>query len=292
MKELSTFFARSVEAVDATLDELAAAGGVESERLEQAIRWSLFGGGKRFRPALTLAVGHVFGVPEERLLRTAAAVEMIHTYSLVHDDLPAMDDDELRRGRAACHIKFGEATAILAGDLLQVVAFRAVAEDATLPEGMRARLVSELASATGRMIAGQQMDLQSEAKGVSPTEVESIHRNKTGALICFSARAGAHIGGANRDELRAITRYSAKLGLMFQISDDILDLTQTADRLGKTAAKDIASAKATYPSVYGLRRSREMLQEIHFEAVGHLSRIKCSTGILKSIADFIVEREL
>jgi geranylgeranyl pyrophosphate synthase len=291
MEKLSEFFARSSGAIERTLDELVRAAEIEPSRLFDAVRWSLFGGGKRFRPCLMLAVGQVFGSSEEALWRTAAAVEMIHTYSLVHDDLPAMDDDDLRRGRATVHKQFGEATAILTGDLLQMLAFQAIADDRALTEATRLQLVSELATATSRMVQGQQMDLVSEGHQVEAGEVEAIHRNKTGALICFAARAGAVIANAGRDDLRAVTKYSAKLGLLFQITDDVLDVTQASETLGKTAAKDVAAGKATYPSIYGLDGSRRMIREIHAEAIARLDEIARPTGILRDIADFIVERE-
>ena len=291
MEKLSEFFVRSSGAIERTLDELVRAAEIEPSRLLDAVRWSLFGGGKRFRPCLMLAVGQVFGSSEEALWRTAAAVEMIHTYSLVHDDLPAMDDDDLRRGRATVHKQFGEATAILTGDLLQMLAFQAIADDRALTEATRLQLVSELATATSRMVQGQQMDLVSEGHQVEAGEVEAIHRNKTGALICFAARAGAVIANAGRDELRAVTKYSAKLGLLFQITDDVLDVTQASETLGKTAAKDVAAGKATYPSIYGLDGSRRMIREIHAEAIARLDEIARPTGILRDIADFIVERE-
>ena len=290
-ENLSEFFARSSEAIERTVDELVRAAEIHPSRLRDAVRWSLFGGGKRFRPCLMLAVGQVFGLPEEELWRTAAAVEMIHTYSLVHDDLPAMDDDDLRRGRATVHKQFGEATAILTGDLLQMLAFQAIADDRALAEATRLQLVSELATATSRMVQGQQMDLVSEGLEVVPGEVERIHRNKTGALICFAARAGAVIAGAGRNELRAVTKFSAKLGLLFQITDDILDMTQATETLGKTAAKDAAAGKATYPSLYGVDGSRQMISEIHAEAIGWLDEIDRPTVILRDIADFIVRRE-
>jgi geranylgeranyl pyrophosphate synthase len=189
------------------------------------------------------------------------------------------------------HKQFGEATAILTGDLLQMLAFQAIADDRALTEATRLQLVSELATATSRMVQGQQMDLVSEGHQVEAGEVEAIHRNKTGALICFAARAGAVIANAGRDDLRAVTKYSAKLGLLFQITDDVLDVTQASETLGKTAAKDVAAGKATYPSIYGLDGSRRMIREIHAEAIARLDEIARPTGILRDIADFIVERE-
>ena len=291
MTQLETFLADVNRKIDDALDTLVPAVEIEPKRLNEAIRWSLFGGGKRFRPALMLAVGASFGVSDDLLLRTAAAVEMIHTYSLIHDDLPAMDDDDLRRGRATCHKQFDEATAILAGDALQVLAFEAIANDEKLPVEIRLRLVSGLAAAAAKMVAGQQLDLEAEGKDAAIADIEYIHRHKTGALIMFSANAGAIIGGASDEELMAVSNFAAKLGLLFQISDDILDVTQSTKTLGKTAAKDVSSRKATYPSIYGVDGSRKMLGEIYGEAIAELEKLDTRTNLLDEIASFVFHRE-
>ncbi len=196
MNDLKEFFQNAKTSVDQRLDELIPGETLAPQRLHKAIRWSVFAGGKRFRPALVLATGKVFGVSENKLLNTAASVEMIHAYSLIHDDLPAMDDDDLRRGRETCHKKFDEATAILAGDALQNMAFQIIADDGNLPIKTRLRLISELARAAGTplgMVAGQQLDLQAEGSITSVEKLEEIHRSKTGAMIRFSAQAGAII---------------------------------------------------------------------------------------------------
>src|SRR5256886_3144233 len=200
------FFASCRPLIDAELDRLLPKETHEPERLHSAIRWSVFAGGKRFRPALTLAVGQTFGAPKEALLRTACAFEMIHTYSLIHDDLPSMDDDDLRRGRATCHVKFDEATAILAGDALQALAFQTIAEDEKLAPELRIRLVAEVTRASGipdGMVAGQALDLEAESRDVSGDELRTIHHQKTGALIRAATRCGAMIAGANEKELEA-----------------------------------------------------------------------------------------
>src|SRR5262245_43064920 len=227
--------------IDSELDRLIPAETEAPERVHQAIRWCVFAGGKRFRPALLLAVGKTFGAGSNSLLRAACALELIHTYSLVHDDLPAMDDDDLRRGRATCHVKFDEATAILAGDVLQSLAFRAIAEAEDLSDKTRVRLISELANAAARMVDGQQLDLDGEGQNITLEELERIHQNKTGAMISVSARSGAIIAGASDEELEAVTGYASKLGLLFQITDDLLDVTQTTEVLGKTAGKDLTA---------------------------------------------------
>jgi geranylgeranyl pyrophosphate synthase len=194
VNDLDEFLTRSARIVDAALDQLIPTADSEPRRLHEAIRWSVFAGGKRFRPALMFAVGQTFGAPIERLERTAAAVEMIHTYSLIHDDLPSMDNDDLRRGRLTCHKKFDEATAILAGDVLETLAFQVIAEDKSLSAETRIKLIGEFAKAAGTplgMVAGQQLDLEAEGKAVTIDDVEQIHRLKTGALITACGKAGA-----------------------------------------------------------------------------------------------------
>ena len=254
------------------------------------MRWSLFGGGKHFRPALVFAVGRTFGASDEKLVRTAAAVEMIHTYSLIHDDLPSMDDDDLRRGRETCHKKFGEATAILAGDALQVLAFQVIAEDEKLSIETRLELIRGLSRSAARMVVGQQHDLEAEGKELSLDEIEAIHVNKTGALIAFSAKAGASIAGAAVEEVEIVSKYAEGLGLLFQITDDLLDVTATTEVLGKTAGKDLAAEKATYPKVLGLDATRDKIDEVSVRTASLLDQLPVETGLLRSVAEFLVSR--
>jgi len=294
MSNLKTFFSGCAQTVDEMLDRLVPTLQIEPTKLHAAIRWSLFAGGKRFRPALVFAVGKTFGAPDEKLLRTAAAIEMIHTYSLVHDDLPSMDDDNLRRGRATCHKKFDEATAILAGDVLQTLAFQSIAEDENLSAKIRVKLVSELARAAGTptgMVAGQQLDLDGEGKTFSIDTLEKIHHSKTGAIIGVSARAGAIIAEANEKELEAVSNYAARLGLLFQITDDLLDVMQTTEVLGKTAGKDEQAKKATYPSFYGIEETRKLAENVCAEAVKLLEKIDKDTRLLNELANFILKRK-
>ncbi|MEJ7700029.1 MAG: polyprenyl synthetase family protein [Pyrinomonadaceae bacterium] len=214
-----------------------------------------------FVPRYVSLSAAAFGAETEELLPVSAAIEMMHTYSLVHDDLPAMDDDNLRRGRETCHIKFGEATAVLAGDVLQTLAFQTIAEDENLSAEIRVKLIAELAKAAGTpfgMVAGQQLDLEAEGKTISIEQLECIHHNKTGAMILFSAKAGAIIAGANVNESSAIENYTSHLGLLFQITDDLLDVTQTTEVLGKTAGKDTRAKKATYPAVVRFGRNKKV----------------------------------
>jgi geranylgeranyl pyrophosphate synthase len=294
MSTLADFVADVHRDVDNELDELIPEAGTAPTRLHEAIRWSVFAGGKRIRPALLMAAGKTFGAATSALINSAAAVEMIHTYSLIHDDLPAMDDDDLRRGRATCHKQFDEATAILAGDVLQTLAFRAIATDETLSNEKRIRLITLLADAAGTpsgMVSGQQLDLDAEGETLSLTALENIHRQKTGALITVSAVAGAIIGEANDDELAAIKSFAGKLGLLFQITDDLLDVTQETAALGKRAGKDAAAAKATYPGHYGVEKSGELVEGIGREARDELSKIDGDTSLLLGLAEMIAQRK-
>lgn len=290
MSELERFFAEARQNADALLETLLPAAEAEPRSLHEAMRWSIFGGGKRFRPALLVAAGMALGAPAKMLQRSASAVEMIHTYSLIHDDLPAMDDDDLRRGKATCHRKFGEATAILAGDALQVLAFRTIADDEKLDAGVRLDLIRELSVAAGDMVDGQQLDLDAEGKQISIEEIKRIHDGKTGALIAFSARAGGLIAGASQEKLAAMTEFGKQLGLLFQITDDLLDVTQTSETLGKTAGKDAASNKATYISVLGLEAATTAAGDIRQTAWQALSPLGESAYLLKAICAYVADR--
>jgi geranylgeranyl pyrophosphate synthase len=288
------FLAHCRALIDSQLDELIPKESEPPERVHSAIRWSLFAGGKRFRPALLLATGQTFGASPDDLLRTACALEMIHTYSLIHDDLPSMDNDELRRGRPTCHVKFDEATAILAGDAMQTLAFQTIAEDQRLPAELRVQLIAEIARAAGTpegMVAGQAHDLDAESREVTKLELERIHQHKTGALIRASARCGAIIAGVQESELTAITEYATNLGLLFQITDDLLDVTATAEDLGKTPGKDARSSKATYPALYGIEAAQAQLEVVHRTACSALENIAQPTELLHWIADFILGRQ-
>lgn len=293
MPDLDTFLADVRRAVETALDGLVPASEEQPTRLHEAVRWSLFAGGKRVRPAIVMAVGDTFGAERDRLIKTAAAVEMIHTYSLIHDDLPAMDDDDLRRGRATCHKQFDEATAILTGDVLQTLAFKTIVDDTELTAEMRVQLVLLLASASGTpdgMVAGQQLDLDAEGADLGLDDVRSIHRRKTGALISAAARAGAIIGNASEPAIAAIGEYADKLGLLFQVTDDLLDVTQSTEGLGKTAGKDAAVQKATYPSLLGIDSTKAAVEAIRSEACGALDAIGRDTSLLRSLAQHLAGR--
>lgn len=293
MIEVAEFLDTVCRITDAALERSVPSADVGPRRLHEAIRWSLFAGGKRIRPAILFAAGQTFNAAFDDLTATAAAVEMIHTYSLIHDDLPAMDDDDLRRGKATCHKQFGEATAILAGDVLQTLAFKAIAEDEKLSSDTRIKLISLIAAAAGTpsgMVAGQQLDLDAEGQTLNITEIEQIHRGKTGAMISASALAGAIIGNASPSELSAVESYASNLGLLFQITDDLLDVTQASETLGKTAGKDVTAEKATYPSHFGVEKTRMMAAQIRDEACKALQLIKHDTRLLHQFADLILNR--
>jgi len=287
------FFTQSRALVDTELDRWIPGESVEPVFVHCAIRWSLFAGGKRFRPALVLAVGETLGASTGELMRAASALEMIHTYSLIHDDLPSMDNDDLRRGRATCHVRFGEATAILAGDALQTLAFQTIAEDENLSAATRVRLISEVARAAGvpaGMVAGQAFDLAAEARESTGADLERIHLQKTGALIMAAARCGAIIAGASEQEIEVVSEYARQLGLLFQITDDLLDVTASAEDLGKTPGKDARAKKATYPALFGIEATRQRALTVHEKASETLTQLDRSTMLLQSIADFILHR--
>jgi len=291
--ELESLLARSRALVEVELNNLLPSAATAPEKIHNAIRWSVFAGGKRFRPALLLATGQAFSASSDELIRTACAFEMVHTYSLIHDDLPSMDDDDLRRGRPTCHVRFDEATAILAGDALQTLAFRTIAEDDLLNAETRIALISELARAAATpegMVAGQALDMEAETRQVTRAQLEEIHRFKTGALIVAAARCGAIIGRASEDELAAVTSYAEHLGLLFQITDDLLDVTATAEDLGKTPGKDAQSNKATYPGLYGMEETRTAAINAHRTACEALDRIDRPTDVLRRIADYNLNR--
>ena len=293
MPDIKEFSKNAARIVDAMLDALLPKEDEEPKWLHSAMRWSTFAGGKRFRPMLVFAVADLLGVPYGMVERTAAAVEMVHTFSLIHDDLPAMDDDDLRRGQPTCHIKFDEATAILAGDALLALAFKAIADDGGIETDIRLKLIAELAEATGTprgMVAGQQLDILSEDKTIDAADLERIHIHKTGALIKFSARSAALTAAASEADLAAITEFANKLGLLFQITDDLLDATQSTDILGKTAGKDEERRKSTYVSLYGIEHAKILAVETSDAAVASLSRFGDRAEMLREIAAATLSR--
>jgi geranylgeranyl diphosphate synthase type II len=265
--------------------------------IHRAVRYSLFAGGKRIRPILVLAAGEAVGGAEAELMPLACAVEMIHTYSLVHDDLPAMDDDDLRRGKPTSHKVFGEAIAILAGDALLTRAFHLMAELPAEAEAAAVRRRLQAAAILGEacgmsgLIGGQVEDLESEGRTIGADALERLHRAKTGALLSACVRGGGVLGGAAEADLRCLTRYADAIGLAFQVVDDVLDATGAAETLGKTAGKDAAAQKATYVSVHGLAGARTLASRLLADALEALVPLGGRGAHLAGIARLIVERE-
>jgi len=291
--ELSTFFDRVLPDVDASLDNLLPSGTTPPEKIHQAMRYSVFAGGKRLRPALCIAGFALYESNWTAVLPVASAFEMIHTYSLIHDDLPAMDDDDFRRGLPSCHKKFGEATAILAGDALLTLAFEVLAGIDAFPPERTLRVISMLARASGSesgMIAGQVFDIEAEGSPIDRVDVERIHRSKTAAIITAAVTAGAFLGGAKEPELGSVRVFGERIGLAFQIVDDILDETASSETLGKTGGKDRDQAKATYPALHGLERSRAIVRELTEQARAAIRPLGTRSEVLLSIADYLETR--
>jgi geranylgeranyl diphosphate synthase type II len=283
--EVFAFLDRVRPEIDAALDRLLPTESTSPSQIHRAMRHSVFAGGKRLRPALSLAGFTIFHSDFNPILPVSAAIEMVHTYSLIHDDLPAMDDDDFRRGVPSCHKKFGEATAILAGDALLTLAFEVVSSC----HGFHA--TSELARALGTrdgMIAGQVLDLEAEGKPFRKEQVEAIHAAKTGALLSTSVWLGAYLGGASESDAERVRAYGRKIGLAFQIMDDILDETESGETLGKTAGKDREDLKATWPAVFGMDESRRMVGKLTEEACQIVQPLSSPTLI--EIAGFLEKR--
>ena len=261
--------------------------------IHKAMRYSLFAGGKRLRPILCLAAAETCGGKIDNGLPLACALECIHTYSLVHDDLPSMDNDDFRRGRPTCHKVFGDGIAVLAGDALLTIAFEIVSRVKFSPRYNLSILLREIAVAAGsrKLIAGQVADLEAEGRNIDMMGLRYIHENKTAAILTTSVRLGAMSAGANPKDLDAITKFGRALGLAFQIIDDILDVTQTSEKLGKSAGKDAAAKKATYPAVIGLKKSRLEAKRLTHRAHNALSIFDGKAEALHALANYLLERE-
>ena len=292
MIQIEDYLARVSARVDSEIDRLVPSAAQSPVRLHEAMRYSLFGGGKRLRPALCLAAATAAGGDEEAALPPAAAVEILHTYTLIHDDLPAMDDDRLRRGRATCHIAFDEATAILAGDALLTLTFRILCDVNCRPPFTPADLVRELADAAGSLgvIGGQMADIEGEGKPLSLEQLQYIHRHKTGDLIRASVRLGAMTAGAHERALNHLSVYADNIGLAFQIIDDVLNATGTAEELGKSAGTDAASGKMTYVAAYGVDGARRNAAALVEEAKAELAQLPGNTESLQALADYMTAR--
>jgi geranylgeranyl diphosphate synthase type II len=257
------------------------------------MRYSLFAGGKRMRPALCLAAAAACGGSESAALPFACAVECIHTYSLIHDDLPAMDDDDFRRGKPTNHKVFGEGIAVLAGDALLTQAFEIAAQSRAWPRYSHQTIVLEVARASGslQLIAGQVADLEGEGKKISAAQLKYIHERKTSALLCCSARLGGMSANCTSAQLAALTEFGYNVGLAFQIIDDILDVTQTSEQLGKTAGKDTAAQKATYPAIVGMEKSRKIATQLTDRAFASLKIFGPRAAALHALATYLLQRD-
>ena len=293
--EFAAWLAALRPQVEATLARLLPAADAWPVRLHEAMRYSALAPGKRVRPALTVLAGEALGARRDALLAPACALEMIHTYSLVHDDLPALDDDDLRRGRATLHREFDEATAILAGDALLTLGLTLLArEPADAPAEARRRAVELVGDAigTGGMIGGQVEDLEAEAAWPAEPRaaLERIHRGKTGALLTAALRLGGVLAGASSDDDTRLRELGARLGLMFQIADDILDVEGSAEQLGKTAGKDAAAEKLTFPGLYGIEESRAWLQRLREEAITVASQLPGERELWRGLVEYLAGR--
>jgi geranylgeranyl diphosphate synthase type II len=279
---------------DAALERLLPAGDVRPSSIHQAMRHSVFAGGKRIRPILSMEAGRaVAGGLPQGIEELGAALEMLHTYSLIHDDLPALDNDDLRRGRPTCHKAFGEAIAILAGDALQTEAYEVLSR-LRCPAEARVLIIEEIAKGTGTvkgMIGGQVVDLEAEHTKPDSETLEYIHRSKTAALITASVVSGGIYAGGTTSQINQLRCYGQAIGLAFQIVDDILDITQTSEQLGKTAGKDVASEKATYPALFGLEASQKKAAALLASASKALENLGPRADILHGLAQFLIERK-
>jgi farnesyl diphosphate synthase len=284
---------RIAAAVEAVLEQILPQPTGHHARVLEAMRYATFAGGKRLRPYLTVEGAKLFGVPEARALRAAAAIEVLHTYSLVHDDLPAMDDDDLRRGRPTTHKQFDEATAILAGDGLLTIAFEILAEPETHPSGeVRARLVSRLAKAAGGegMIGGQMMDMQSADRTYSEAEVIALQRMKTGALFEFAAEAGPLLAEADAADQQRLRSFARDLGLAFQIADDLIDATSSTEAAGKAVGKDAAQGKVTIVSIHGIENAKKEARRLAQRAADALTPYGHAADELRALPFFLLDR--
>ncbi len=286
--------ARQQQIIDRELDRLVPAESVPPETIHRAMRYSLFAGGKRVRPILCLEAAHAICEAPRGIETAACSLEFIHTYSLIHDDLPALDNDDYRRGKLTSHKVFGEAIAILTGDALLTLSFETLSKMDAVPDERKTRVIAELATAAGTaggMIGGQVADLEGEGKEPNAQLLESIHRAKTGALLRASVRMGAIYAGADQQQLDAVSRFGEHVGLAFQIVDDILDVEESSEALGKTAGKDAQQHKITFPAVYGLEESRRMAERERLSAHQALAIFGDRATRLGELADLIVQRK-
>ena len=290
---LNQFLATRTETVNRALNKFLPGEQTKPATIHKAMRYSLFAGGKRMRPAVLLAAAEACGGSDAAAMPLACAVECIHTYSLIHDDLPAMDNDDFRRGKPTNHKVFGEGIAVLAGDALLTQAFEIAAQAKGWPRYSHRDLIIELAHASGslQLVGGQVSDLEGENKKLSIAELKFIHERKTSALLCCSVRLGGMSANCTPAQLAALTDFGYHVGLAFQVIDDILDMTQTSEQLGKTAGKDVAVQKATYPAIVGLEKSRQIAAQLTAKAFAALDIFKGRAVALEALAEFLLKRE-
>jgi geranylgeranyl diphosphate synthase, type II len=291
--DIINYLSESRKLVDRCLETLLPGEEETPATIHKAMRHSIFAGGKRVRPILVLASGESLIGDQNVLLHLGAGIEMMHTYSLIHDDLPALDNDDLRRGVPTCHKVFGDAIAILAGDALMTRCYQVLADLPGLTDSVRIRIIREISYATGTvngMIGGQVVDLESEGKPVDAEVLEYIHHSKTGALLSACVRCGALAAGAGDSELLTLTQFGNKIGLVFQIVDDILDITASSETLGKTAGKDEKVKKATYPALYGIEASRKKAKDLVDSSLEDVRFLGKEAEALRSLAEFIISR--
>jgi geranylgeranyl diphosphate synthase type II len=291
--DLSAYLNTVTRVVNEGLDGFLPAAATRPATIHKAMRYSLFAGGKRLRPALCLAAAEACGGKIADVLPLACAVECIHTYSLIHDDLPAMDDDDFRRGKPTNHKVFGEGIAVLAGDGLLTQAFEIAAQCRSWPRYSHQKIILEIARASGslQLIAGQVADLEGEGRAITAAQLKYIHERKTSALLCCSARLGGMSANCSAAQLRALTEFGYNVGLAFQVIDDILDITQTTEQLGKTAGKDTAAKKATYPSIVGMEKSRRIAAQLTGRAFAALKPFRGRARALEALAHYLLERD-
>lgn len=279
--------------VDEALNRFLPSPTGRAAKIHEAMRYSVFAGGKRLRPIVCLAAYEIFKDKLEEALPAACALELIHTYSLIHDDLPCMDNDDFRRGHPTSHKVFGEAMAVLAGDALLTLAFELLTQAPVLKPGVMVQAVREVARAAGTdgLIGGQVEDLAAEGKKISAEDLQSIHLHKTAALLGASARLGAILGEATLQEFKQISRYGEKIGLAFQIVDDILDVESSSEAMGKQTQKDSSRQKATYPSLFGVEKSKQLAAQLQEEAIAALKTFGTRAQVLQELARYITERQ-
>jgi geranylgeranyl diphosphate synthase type II len=290
--KLPDFFESDRQEIDRALEGLLPRANTPPPVIHEAMRYSVFAGGKRIRPILCLEAARIFEPQPKAAVPVGCAIEFIHTYSLIHDDLPALDNDDLRRGKPTCHKKFGEATAILAGDALLTLAFQTLAE-APIEPARRVEIVREVSRAAGTvqgMVGGQVADLEAEGKPVNAATLEYIHKSKTAALIRAAVVAGALSTAASADDVARLRRFGGTIGWAFQVVDDILDVEESSAALGKTAGKDATQKKATYPALYGLEKSHAFAQELCERAIADLEAYGERAAHLREVAEFLIRR--